>query len=417
VKVRDALIRANDVLRRQLSWWPIEGPFTSVFVSADDGSLALMPVTARTALAITSLYRGVSIYSDMIATMPVVRERGREQMPLPGFVAHPAGLQVGWTDEIEQIVWSLLLRGNAYAMPSSEDSTGYPSSFVVVSPDVVGISRGPVGEYVYAIGDLQLVNPTPDVLLHIRMHRPPGCWCGIGVLDTAGGPYGQLAGVAATEGFATDVMQNPTPPAVLSSPLRLSKQQASDLQGAWTDSTARGRAIPAVLSGGITYTPLQVTPADVQLIESRRWNATMMAVLLGLPPFMLGGSIGDSLTYSTVEGEMDRLWDTALSPVARRIELAMGAWTPSGQNLRFNFDSTLRANTLDRFNAYQIGIANGFLTVDEVRDTEHRPPLPGEQPTSPAAPAVDQQGAPLEPKPNEPPALVAVDTTTMEGIV
>ena len=43
---------------------------------------------------------------------------------------------------------------------------------------------------------------------------------------------------------------------------------------------------------------------------------------------------------------------------------------PRGQNARFVLDDLLRADTLERFQAYQIGLAAGFLTVDEVRAAE-----------------------------------------------
>ncbi|MCG3770628.1 MAG: hypothetical protein JW384_01778 [Nitrosomonadaceae bacterium] len=43
-----------------------------------------------------------------------------------------------------------------------------------------------------------------------------------------------------------------------------------------------------------------------------------------------------------------------------------------GQVAKFNFDSLLRTDTLSRYQAHQIAISNGFLTVDEVREMEKR---------------------------------------------
>lgn len=96
---------------------------------------------------------------------------------------------------------------------------------------------------------------------------------------------------------------------------------------------------------------------------------------------------------------MQRLWTTALMPMATRLERAFGAWTPNGQRLRFVPDVILRASTRDRFEAHKIAIDAGFETVDEVRGLENRPPLkPSERP-SPAPPA------PLALPPAAPPAL------------
>lgn len=377
------------------------GPYTSVFVNGGDGNAVAWRVTERTALAIAAVYRSLGIYADLVSTLPVQRLRGTERLDVPPFVDHPSGASVGWTDEIGQALWSLLLRGNAYLVPTAFAWDGYPETFVVLNPDAVAIERRTDGRRLYRVTlpngvEREFLDPSPMELLHVRYYRPPGAWNGVGVLDVAGGPFGTLTGVSYAEAYAADVLANPVPPAVLQSALRLNKTQAEDLQAQWSNSVARKRAIPAVLSGGITYQALQVTPRDVELIESRRWNATQVAVLFGLPPYLVGGSTGDSLTYSTTELEMLRLWTTALMPATVRLERGFGAWTPRGQRLRFVPDALLRSQTLDRYQAHKIAIEAGFETVDEVRALENLAPL-----DSPASPAPAQSPPQLAPVPND----------------
>jgi HK97 family phage portal protein len=372
---------------RRAYFLPVQGPFTSVILT-NGTTTAALPVTQQTALAIGAIYSALGIYADLIGTMPVRRYRGDwVRLPLPAFVEHPAGVPVGWTDEVGQAIWSLLLRGNAYLIPTSWDATGYPTTFYVADPDAMRVQITQSGrvEYSYPTGPgterQTWTDPTPDELLHVRWQRPPGALLGVGVLDAQGGPGGTLAGNWYTERYASDLMQNPTPPAVLQHPLRLNADQAAALQDQWALSLGRSRAVPAVLSGGITYQPLTVTARDVQLIEARKWNAGQIATIFRLPPYMLGGSTGDALTYSTVEGENTRLWTNALQPMAIRLERAIGGgWTPLGQRLRFVPDAILRSQTLDRYNAHKIGIDAGFETVDEVRELENLAPLPGDEP-------------------------------------
>src|SRR5262249_51654715 len=162
--------------------------------------------------------------------------------------------------------------------------------------------------------------PAPDELLHIVWQQPPGALQGIGILDAAGQAGGTLAGAYYTGRYATDLMANPIPPAVLEHPQRLDKEQAEALQDQWASSIGRARPVPAVLSGGIKFTPLTVTAKDVELIEARRYNATAIANLFKLPPYLVGGDMGSSLTYSTVESENARLWTDALQPKAILLE-------------------------------------------------------------------------------------------------
>lgn len=391
--------RAREIARQWTppGWWPVQGPFTSIFVTGD-GSAGWMPVSTSTALAVGAVYSALGYYADLIGTMPVRRFRGEaERLPLPPFAAAPAGIPIGWTDQIGQVIWSLLLRGNAYLIPTSfEQTNGYPAAFYVANPDAMTVSRAASGsiEYrerasVYAASpdDRIYIDPDPGELLHLRWQTPPGSFLGVGILDTQGGPGGQLAAAGATQRYAADLMANPVPPAILEHPLRLDAPQAAALQAQWSDSIARARAVPAVLSGGIKYSPLTVSASDVQLIESQRWNASAIASLFRLPPYYLAGDTGSSLTYSTVEGENTRLWTDALQPMANRLEAGIGgAWTPHGQRLRFVPDAFLRSQTLDRYNAHKIGLEAGFLTIDEVRALENLPPLEPETEPPPAGP-------------------------------
>ena len=95
------------------------------------------------------------------------------------------------------------------------------------------------------------------------------------------------------------------PNAVLVHPQNLNATQAADLQSAWVEARMSNMGIPAVLSGGITFETLQFSPKDMALVELAQLNESRIAVLLGVPPFLVGlPSGGDSMTYSNVQSTL-----------------------------------------------------------------------------------------------------------------
>ena len=110
------------------------------------------------------------------------------------------------------------------------------------------------------------------------------------------------------------------------------------------------------------------------MVETQVQSLTDAANILGLPSYYLGAP-NASRTYSNVEQENLQLVRWSIQPIAERIEQSLSDLLVRGQVARFDYDTLLRTDTKSRFEAYQIGIANGFLTPDEVRDMENRDPI------------------------------------------
>jgi len=53
----------------------------------------------------------------------------------------------------------------------------------------------------------------------------------------------------------------------------------------------------------------------------------------------------------------------------------LDAQLPRGTSLKIRSDGLLRADTATRYAAYKTAIDAGFLTADEVRSLEDRPPM------------------------------------------
>jgi HK97 family phage portal protein len=125
--------------------------------------------------------------------------------------------------------------------------------------------------------------------------------------------------------------------------------------------------------------PLTANANDSQLIEARLQSNADAANIVGLPGHYVGAP-NSNRTYSNLETQGLEYLRWTLLPITSRIEAAFSDYLPTGQTAKFEYDGLLRADTLTRYQAHQIALSNGFLTVNEVRALENRPTIT-EEPT------------------------------------
>jgi phage portal protein BeeE len=81
------------------------------------------------------------------------------------------------------------------------------------------------------------------------------------------------------------------------------------------------------------------------------------------------------MTYTNMEQEQIAFVRYTLSQYIVEIESAMSSLANRGVDVEINVSSLLRADQLTRYQAHQIALAAGFMTIDEVREIEDLPPL------------------------------------------
>jgi HK97 family phage portal protein len=168
------------------------------------------------------------------------------------------------------------------------------------------------------------------------------------------------------------------PSGVLKSDQMLSPDQAQAAKDAW-NATAGAKLGTAVLGNGLNWSPVYLSPRDSMYIEAQSWNVQQVARLFGVPAQMLLASVdGNSMTYSNMEQEQMAFVRYTLSQYIIEIESALTHLTTRGTMVKMNVDSLLRSDTLTRYQAHQIAIASGWMTIDEVRAIEDMPTLGGD---------------------------------------
>jgi HK97 family phage portal protein len=334
------------------------------------------------ALGLPALYSGARLLSDSVASLPLkiythptgsgraVRYYGPSIFDQPSIT----GTIFDW---LFMAVSSLVLQGNAWGYVTGRDGYGYPTGIEWIPPeDVTCVDDetqpfNPLRTRIYAYGRPM----SRDELFHIRAFSLPGRTEGISVLRAfaltiLSGLEAQRYGTDwyASGGFPPGTFQNQE--------IEISDEQAAEIRSMLV-STMRARQ-PLVYGRDWDYKPVVVPPSEAQFIDAMRMNATMVAAVLGLPPDRIGGTKGDSLTYSTVEQSTLQVIE-ALRPWLVRLETAFFGLLPQNRYVRFNSDALLKTDLKTRTEIYDTQRKMGMRNIDEIRDQEDMEPLPGGQ--------------------------------------
>lgn len=255
--------------------------------------------------------------------------------------------------------------GEVFVLATARYSTGWPARFHVVSPWLVNVDIVD-GRRAYSIGN---VDVSAD-MLHVGYQMTADEAHGHGPLEA-----GALRLVAARllSRYAYNVVAGGgLPTGVLEHPEELTAKQADELKWQWVEARRSSMGLPAVLSGGTTFTTPSYSPEQLTLMDLSRWNESRIAVLLGVPPFLVGlPSGGDSMTYSNVSQIFDYHWRAGLSTYATTLMAALSTWLlPRGTAVEVNRDEYIKPDPLTRAQTEAIYAGLGVLDAGQIAELE-----------------------------------------------
>lgn len=153
---------------------------------------------------------------------------------------------------------------------------------------------------------------------------------------------------------------------------RLSKEAMDELKRGWKELYANNNENVLVLNNGLEFKEASQTSVEMQLNEHKRSNSDEIAKLFLVPSRILTGEAN--------EEEYNNWIKVCILPILSAFESALNKdlLLPSEKGGRyFAFDTTelTKGDIEKRFRAYEIGIKNGLLQIDEARYKENLAPL------------------------------------------
>ena len=265
-----------------------------------NGSLAAfassgVPVTEETAMQLLAVAACVRLLSTTVGGLPfdAVEMQGairRTLEPPPYIISDPFGgaNDLRWPTRrtgFVQMMVSLLLRGNAYAVVTGRDELLRPARIAVIHPDRVSVGVDRNGARYYEINRRPW--PAHDMVHLVGMSMPEAP-IGLSVISYARQSIG--LGLAAEEFGARFFGNGAHLSGVIEIPGDLDQERARRLKENFqaTHGGLRNSHTVGVLTGGAKWAPISISPEDAQFLGTRAAQNLDIAMLFGVPPHMLG---------------------------------------------------------------------------------------------------------------------------------
>jgi HK97 family phage portal protein len=359
-----------------------------IWTPRDYGALAREGF-ARNAIA----YRCVRMVAEAAASVPLVlSDPEGATHPLAAIFARPNPEQSG-LELLEAFYGHLQIAGNGWLELVALE--GVPREICALRPDrvriIAGTSGWPAGWEHDGNGvkrrmwrdeasgrspvcHLKLFNPNDDLYgqspleaaaIAVDIHNAGGAW-NKALIDNAARPSGALVyrGTQGNERLSEDQFE----------------RLKAELTQAHTGAANAGR--PLLLEGGLEWTPMSLTPAEMDFVEARRAAARDIALAFGVPPMLLG--IPGDATYANYKEANLAFWRQTILPLVTKTAATISHWLEpwSATPLRITPNlENITALSVDQEAKWARLDATGFLSLDEKRALAGLAPLPLNMPS------------------------------------
>jgi HK97 family phage portal protein len=334
-------------------------------------------VTPRTAMALTAVFRCVSLIAGTAATLPMksyreLQDGTRERVST--FLDDPGGADGQTPYEWKETLFAhLLLHGDAFALHLYSDGGG-----------IVGLQLlDPGACQLRLVNGVKVVTVTladgtrrefgPDDLTHIPALTLDGLH-GLTPIGMARRSIGTgLAGDrAAARHFSSGLLMG----GLVSGDDTLTDDQAEEVLTSFKRNVlgARKAGGLAVVNAGLKFQPWTMNATDAQFLESRAFQVEEIARMYGVPKVLLAQD-GASSWGSGIAELIRGLQRFTLVPWTTRVAERLSRLLSSPRMVEFDYAGLLAGSPREQVESMKLELDAGLLTRDEGRRILNRPAL------------------------------------------
>lgn len=340
------------------------------------GEEAASTVTFDSAMQLSAVWACAKLISETVASLPLTiyktTPRGRRPADTHEITLLFSGKVNRYQTKVEffeTLLLNLVIHGNSYCQIQRVGGRiigllPLMSAQVEVTVLADGLV---VYEYYHESGTTVLA---ADSVWHLKL-------MGNGVVGMSPLAYQRnTLGIAqAAESAVTKIYRNGAKPSgVLSLDKILTTDQRAQIRANFASLTMGSDERLMVLEGGMKFDAVSMSPQDIELLASRRFQITDICRWYGVPSVMVNDTSGTTVWGSGIEQIVSGFYKVTLRPLLEKIEASILTHLikdNSGKyEVEFDFEGLLRADFKARLESYRVGIAGGIMTPNEARLAE-----------------------------------------------
>jgi HK97 family phage portal protein len=351
-----------------------------ITVGGGAGIPELPSVNMMTSVRVSAVYRAIQLIAGPLSTLPLKLYEDRPDGSRAR--AYPQEYRAIWwepnpemdlPDFYKTSFAHNALGGNTYWY-LVRDRLGQLAELWPVAPNRVRVGRDPqTRRKVFEIdGELPMMDISAGGEI---VHIPNLTLDGLVGLNPIAFARLSMQLARATEEYGARVFANGSVPmGILETAAELDDSSADRLARRWErfHKGTRNAGRIAILDNGAQYKKVTLSPEDAQFLETRRFQIQEIARLFGVPPHLLADSSNSTSWGSGLEAQTRGMLIFTFQDYTNRFEYALSRRVigQPTRYVRFDYRSMLRGSTLERYQAYNLAIAAGWLSRNEVREFE-----------------------------------------------
>jgi HK97 family phage portal protein len=356
-------------------------PFTRVYETTPDYGI-------DGALQVSAVWSAAELLCDNLASLPIfVYERANgveghktlaRDTPLWTLLHETPNNRHTPMELWQYLTLNYIFRGNAYAR-LVRNTAGEVISIIPLASDQVEVEvlkdQSIIYKYYY---EGKVAVYAPDSMFHWRDK-------GNGVVGMSRLDYMRSTvnvAVGAQNHTANVFRKSAKRPGVFMIDKLLTEEQRAAIRKNYKGLVEGSEDDLIVLEAGAKFEPLNMTPADVQLLQTRKFSVEDIARWFGIPSAMINDTEKTTTWGTGIDQLIQGFYKFRLRPMLESLEQAIERriLTP-GQRRRytveFSLDAILRGSLKDRLEIGAQAVQNGLMTRNEWRQYENLPPVEG----------------------------------------